>query len=354
MLYTGDEGLEVVGESHYQDALWRIVGGRRLEPVRHPIEAVLELEPHNVYDGNAICVRIEGEVVGYLSRDDAAAYREGLVRLIEASSSRLVALEGQIVGGGPRGNGIGFLGVFLDHSPADFGVRTQPPASTRSLRTGLSEAMATDLADDSYDLSWYETLSEDDATAIAQLRRLLESERDPIDRHYMFCELAKLLYKRRGVAASALEEFDEVCLQHNAEMSSIRPALVEKFGVVPVIDMYRQAAVRWQKAKDWETARDWASRGLAVYGEDAAKAEPVDDLQKRYAYATAKLDAASAPIRPRKPRGTAVLVASSTAITVEALVCSECGASFERVRTRGRKPKACPACRGFASSPAPS
>ncbi|HET6319834.1 MAG TPA: hypothetical protein VFG86_25525, partial [Chloroflexota bacterium] len=28
-LYDGDVDLEVVGESHYQDNLWRLVGGRR-------------------------------------------------------------------------------------------------------------------------------------------------------------------------------------------------------------------------------------------------------------------------------------------------------------------------------------
>jgi hypothetical protein len=47
-LYVGDETLEVVGESHYQDALWRIVGGVREEHVRHEIHAVLMPEPDNV------------------------------------------------------------------------------------------------------------------------------------------------------------------------------------------------------------------------------------------------------------------------------------------------------------------
>jgi hypothetical protein len=32
-------------------------------------------------------------------------------------------------------------------------------------------------------------------------------------------------------------------------MSSIRPALIERFGVVPVVEMYRQAAIRCQKAR---------------------------------------------------------------------------------------------------------
>jgi hypothetical protein len=121
-LYGGDETLEVVGESHYQDALWRIVGGRCSERVRYPIAAVLMPEPDNPYDRNAIQVMIGGELVGYLCRVDAAAYRPGLLRLMESSLNGLVALEGVICGGGPRPDGIGMLGVFLDHDPADFGL----------------------------------------------------------------------------------------------------------------------------------------------------------------------------------------------------------------------------------------
>jgi hypothetical protein len=49
-LYPGDERLEVVGESHYQDALWRIVGGHRRDPVRYENEAVLELEAGTRHD----------------------------------------------------------------------------------------------------------------------------------------------------------------------------------------------------------------------------------------------------------------------------------------------------------------
>jgi hypothetical protein len=243
-LYPGDDPLEVVGESHYQDALWRIVGGCRRDPVRYATEAVLEPELDNAYDPNAIKVLIDGALVGYLSRADAAAFGPGLLRLMEASPTGRVALEAAIVGGGPRADGIGFLGVFLDHDPADFGLAPEDPASARRLRTGFSEAMATDLEDDSYDLSWHEELSENDATAINQLRSKLETERDPIDRHYMLCEVEKRLYKCRDAFASALDEFDEVCRQHDEEMDTIRPALLDKFGVIPVIDTYRQAAVR--------------------------------------------------------------------------------------------------------------
>ena len=342
MLYGGRETLEVVGESHYQDALWQIVGGRRAEPVRHDIYALLVPNPENPYDANAIEVRIEGHLVGHLSREDAVLYRPGLLRLVQTHG--LIALEGTIVGGGPRRDGIGFLGVFLDHDPADFGLTPQRASNGRGIRTGFAEAAATDPADDSYDLSWYSTLSSNDPAAIKQLRILLENEHEPIDRHYMLCELESRLYRGRDGFASALEEFDAACRQHDEEMSSIRPALLSKFGVIPVIDMYRQASIRWRKARDWQAARDWAERGITVYGSEAARPEVVEDLHKRVAHASAKIEAATQP-RAHAPR-TTVTAAAHVAPEMETLVCESCGSNFERARTRGRKPKRCPACRG--------
>src|SRR2546429_7571217 len=44
-LYSGDETLEVVGESHYPDALWRIFGGQNPDPVRLETNAGLVPEP---------------------------------------------------------------------------------------------------------------------------------------------------------------------------------------------------------------------------------------------------------------------------------------------------------------------
>ena len=124
-------------------------------------------------------------------------------------------------------------------------------------------------------------------------------------------------------------------------MDEIRSALFEKFGRLPLLDTYRQAAVRCQKAGDWAAVRQWAEPGLSVYGEDAAKPETVEDLRKRLAHATAKIEAASRPKPPRRSRAVV-----TTATVVETLVCVVRGATFERVRTQGRKPHACPACRG--------
>lgn len=208
----------------------------------------------------------------------------------------------------------------------------------------MSEAIATDKADDSYDVSWYARLSEADETAVRQLRSLLGDASQPIDRHYVLTELERRLYRCRDTIASALDDFDAVCLQHHQEMDAIRPALVEKFGAVPVIDMYRQAAIRCEKAKLWQASREWAERGIRVYGDDAARSEVVDDLENRVARAIAQSERVKTP-RPRQPRGEGEATAVQRPTEMESLFCSACGTTFERIRTRGRKPRFCPACR---------
>ncbi|HET7130524.1 MAG TPA: HIRAN domain-containing protein [Gaiellaceae bacterium] len=346
----GDETLYVVGESYRQDALWQLVGGTREEGVRVECVAQLVPEPDNPHDRNAIAVFIKGEHVGYLSRSDAAAYLDGLTHLIKESPNGHVTLHGWICGGGLREDGLGRLGVFLDHDPEDFGVVDEPPPHRTladlpkgyGFRTGFSEARSTDLEDDSYDLSWFDDLSQSVPTAIAQLKTLLATVDDPIDRHYMYAELEHRLYGARFAVASALEEYDEACRQHDAAMDEIRAALFAKFGRLPILDTYRQAGVRCQQAKDWQGARRWCERGIVLYGDDAAKPEFVDDLRKRHAHAIAKLEAADRPKPTRKPRQPQ----PARAQVVEALVCQVCGHSFERVRTQGRKPRACPTCRG--------
>jgi hypothetical protein len=188
-----------------------------------------------------------------------------------------------IAGGGLREDGRGQLGLFLSHDPTDFGL--EPPAKAerneRRMRTGFSDALATDEADDSYDLGWFRDLPDDSLAAIGVLRQLLEGEDDPIDRHFMFAHLEQLLYRSRDTFGSALAEYDEACRAHDAEMDMIRDAMLLKWGSVPLLETYRQMAIRQQKAGDFEQALWWAERGLALYGESAARPEAVEDLRKR-------------------------------------------------------------------------
>jgi hypothetical protein len=292
-VYGGDELLEVVGESFRQDALWEIVGGWRSDYVNLEIEALLWPEPYVGGEGrddlNAVKVIIYERHVGNLSRHDAAIYQPAIVRLMNECPTGRVGLRGEVCGGGDRGGRTGFLGVFLSHDPATFGISPKRASDVAGFRTGLSEALLTDEEDDSYDLSWLRELPTTDAGAIPMLRSLLVDERDPIDRHYMLCELETRLYKSRDAFASALAEYDEVCELHHSEMAVTRTALFTKFERVPVLDVYRQAAIRAQKARDWAGVKRWAQRGLEVYGSDAARPEAVADLEKRVALATRKL-----------------------------------------------------------------
>jgi hypothetical protein len=113
----GDTPLDVVGESYRQDVLWRLLGGRRPQPVREEIVAVL-LPEDNEHDTNAVAVLIDDRIVGYLRRADAARYRPGIEALVERLG--VVALPGVILGSGQQPEGLGMLGVVLRHDPADF------------------------------------------------------------------------------------------------------------------------------------------------------------------------------------------------------------------------------------------
>jgi len=367
-LLGGQDDLEVVGELAYQDILWRLCGGTVGDRVRCDIVAVLVPEPTNPYDVNAIAVQINGEVVGYLSRETAQEYLPGLRHVMSARGG-YVALRGVIVGGGYYDDGPGRLGVWLEHDPADFGLQSvsfsRPGAPGHHsvdgvMRTGLTEAWLTDAEDDSYDLSWFNELPEADRPAIARLRELLAAELDPIDRHFQFSELEARLYRSRDLYESALGEYDEACVRHDAEMESICEAFMAKWGKIPLLDTYRQMAIRQQKKKDWEACQWWVERGLALYGKRAAREEAVEDLIKRRNRAMTKLKAATTPRRQVQSEGPHRAVVATTRpggtsgttsldAELEVLICHKCGCHFERMRVRGRKPTLCPACRTAAN-----
>jgi hypothetical protein len=327
---------------------------------------VLVPEPTNPYDPNAVAVHVQGHAVGYLARATAQQYLPGLHHAMSAHGAH-IALTGVIVGGGHYADGPGRLGVWLEHDPADFGMApTQsahalPPGysvSSGAMRTGFTEAWLSDLEDDSYDLSWFNELPEADRPAIAQLRRLLEADPDPIDRHFQFTELESRLYRSRDLFDSALNDYDEVCARHDAEMETICAALIAKWGKVPLLDTYRQMAIRQQKKRDWNACLWWANRGLALYGQRAAREEAVEDLRKRRNRAMAKLEG-STPPSPGQPLGDSVIDTRDSdlsqaeppevnATQLEVLTCRTCNREFERLRVRGRKPTLCPTCRSAA------
>jgi len=104
---AADYPIEVVGESHYQDALATIAGGRDEEGVELEMPAELVPEADNPFDDNAVAVMIRGRKVGHLARDEAKVYRKKIGR-------KPLACAALITGGWDRGEGDrGHFGVRL-------------------------------------------------------------------------------------------------------------------------------------------------------------------------------------------------------------------------------------------------
>lgn len=109
----GSFDFDIVGESHYQDALERIVGGRTDESVEFECLASLICEDDNPYDSNAVAVYINGQKVGHLARPVAAGFRD--IQRRHGWVGQIVTADAMIVGGWDRGNrGRGDFGVKLD------------------------------------------------------------------------------------------------------------------------------------------------------------------------------------------------------------------------------------------------
>ncbi|MEK6228650.1 MAG: HIRAN domain-containing protein [Actinomycetota bacterium] len=109
-LLIGGRLVNVAGESHYQEALREIVGPTTAAEIAVDTEALLVPEPSNPHDPNAVMVQIDGKLVGYLPRDEAAAYGPALNELGERG--RMGSCEARIAGRGGDG-GTSNLGVFL-------------------------------------------------------------------------------------------------------------------------------------------------------------------------------------------------------------------------------------------------
>ena len=111
--------VNVVGEGSYQGSLERLAGGRTIDGPRDRYHtAILLPEPTNPYDPNAVRVAVvtssgDGATIGYLSREDAVAYRPVIDRL--AAQGKVAACRASIGGGWDRGN----FGVRLSMGTPD-------------------------------------------------------------------------------------------------------------------------------------------------------------------------------------------------------------------------------------------
>src|SRR6266542_3590930 len=100
-MLPGGVEVEVVGESHHDDAFNKITGGRTEEGHNFDCVAQLVPEPNNPYDTNAIAIYIDGLTVGHLSRQTAIAYQP-IARRLNGHPATCCAT---VRGGWDRGNG---------------------------------------------------------------------------------------------------------------------------------------------------------------------------------------------------------------------------------------------------------
>ncbi|RYG35550.1 MAG: hypothetical protein EON93_06385 [Burkholderiales bacterium] len=112
----GGFDFEVVGESNYQKTLQRIAGDHGKDNVAAECTAVLTPEDDNAYDKSAVQVTVDGDVVGYLSRDDARSFRRRLGR--KGLSGQSTNCDAKVVGGRTQRGGEKLkYGIQLDLKP---------------------------------------------------------------------------------------------------------------------------------------------------------------------------------------------------------------------------------------------
>lgn len=91
---AGTPNVNVVGESYYQSNISKICGRKADEEVAHQCVGTLIPEDDNPKDKNAVAVYLDGNQVGYLSKDEALRYRPALAAA--AAKGYLVAGDARI------------------------------------------------------------------------------------------------------------------------------------------------------------------------------------------------------------------------------------------------------------------
>lgn len=110
-------GLKIVGTSHYQREIAALVGKPRSGGVEVSFRAILEAEPTNAHDPNAIRVSHLGTTLGYLPAKSTAAFHK---------ATKLAGFEGKkgnatiIATGGDTSTGMTIIGLVL---VCDFPIR---------------------------------------------------------------------------------------------------------------------------------------------------------------------------------------------------------------------------------------
>lgn len=95
--------LAIVGESYYLEHFVAVFGPHGPDGISREAAATVEYDDGNPYDPLAVAVKIDGHVVGHLSRLDARLFREGMERC--GCTARTVCCTAHVRGGWDNGCG---------------------------------------------------------------------------------------------------------------------------------------------------------------------------------------------------------------------------------------------------------
>lgn len=113
--------FEIVGEASYQNNLASIAGPKASQSKELYLEAIIEAEPNNQYDKNAIRVSIDNKIVGYFDRETAKEFKREYQRKGFSDKTTFKA-NAVVVGGWKDKNSQGSYGVKLDIDSDNFGL----------------------------------------------------------------------------------------------------------------------------------------------------------------------------------------------------------------------------------------
>lgn len=124
VLLGGQGRVPVSGESYRQDAFDKICGGKCAEGHGRRVFAILQPEPDNAYDPNAVAVYVDDMQVGYMEKQVAADYAP--VAKLLAEKGKVGAARAYIRGGWLRPDGDeGHYSIELELSSTEKLMKTR-------------------------------------------------------------------------------------------------------------------------------------------------------------------------------------------------------------------------------------
>lgn len=136
VLLGGQGRVDVSGESYRQEAFDKICGGKCAEGHGRKVYAVLQPEPENPYDPNAIAVYVDEMQVGYMAKDTAVDYAP-IAKLL-SEKGKIGVARAYIRGGWLRpGGNEGHYSIELELSSTEELLKTRKITSLSSSPRGL-------------------------------------------------------------------------------------------------------------------------------------------------------------------------------------------------------------------------